>query len=102
MNNLHILNQLYEIELKIAGLGKAEGFERNFRRLYSIFEEEGLFIQNPTNEPYSDSRTDCDASIIGEPSTAMKITKTIKPIIYLKAGDKVQLVQKAVVFVEKI
>ncbi|MEO7524729.1 MAG: hypothetical protein ABIT58_11575 [Ferruginibacter sp.] len=87
---------------KIEHLGEVETFERNFKRLYSIFEEEGLFIQDPTNEIYSASRTDCEASIVGEASSKMKITKTIKPVIYQRTNGNVQLVQKAVVFVEKI
>jgi hypothetical protein len=100
-NSLLIINQLFEIQQKIKEMGKAEGFERNFNRLFSIFEEEGFIVQNPTNEPYTDSRTDCEASIAGSLSAKMKITKTLKPIIYRKENAGVQLLQKAVVIVEK-
>lgn len=101
-STLHIINQLFEMQAKIRDLGQSSSFERNFNRLFSIFEEDGFLIQDPTNEMYNDSRTDCEASIIGNVSSKMKITKTLKPIIYKKAGDNVQLVQKAVVLVEKI
>ncbi len=103
MNTLpvQVINQLFEIQNKIKEIGHAAGFERNFNRLLSAFEEEGFIIQDPTNEAYSDSRTDCEASISGALSSKMKITKTLKPVIYKKAGDAVQLLQKAVVIVEK-
>lgn len=104
MNNntsLHIINQLFEIQHKINEQGTAAAFERNFNRLSAIFEEEGFIIQDPTNEQYTDSRTDCEASIVGSMSSKMKISKTLKPIIYKKADGAVQLVQKAVVLVEK-
>lgn len=82
-------------------MGKAESFERNFNRLFAVFEEDGFIVQNPTNEAYSDSCTDCEASIAGSLSSKMKITKTLKPIIYRKDNANVQLLQKAVVIVEK-
>ena len=100
-NTLQIINQLFEIQHKIKELGQTQGFERNFNRLASIFEEEGFIIQDPTNEIYQDSRTDCEASIVGNVSPKMKITKTLKPIIYKKTDNAVQLIQKAVVLVEK-
>ncbi|MGC4101192.1 hypothetical protein [Ferruginibacter sp.] len=100
-NTLQIINQLFEIQYKIKELGQAQGFERNFNRLSAIFEEDGFIIQDPTNETYNDSRTDCEASIVGSVAAKMKITKTLKPIIYKKADSAVQLVQKAVVLVEK-
>lgn len=100
-NSLLIINQLFEIQQKLREMGKAESFERNFNRLFAVFEEDGFIVQNPTNEAYSDSRTDCEASIAGSLSSKMKITKTLKPIIYRKDNANVQLLQKAVVIVEK-
>lgn len=100
-NSLLIINQLFEIQQKLKEMGKADSFERNFSRLFTIFEEDGFIVQNPTNEPYTDSRTDCEASIAGNLSSKMKITKTLKPIIYKKENTNVQLLQKAVVIVEK-
>ena len=102
MNAIQILNQLYEIQHKIESNQEPASFERNFTRLYSLLKEDGFFMHNPTNEIYLESRTDCEASIVGQPSSKMKITKTIKPIIYQTIDDKVQMVQKAVVLVEKI
>ena len=100
-NTLQIINQLFEMQYKIKDLGQLAAFERNFNRLNAVFEEEGFLIQDPTNEMYNDARTDCEASIVGSVATKMKITKTLKPIIYKKDGSTVQLVQKAVVLVAK-
>jgi len=99
---LQIINQIFEIKNKISSLNETASFERNFNRLYAIFEEDGYIIQDPTNEHYEASRTDCEASIVGNVSSKMKITKTLKPIIYQKLQGNVQLQQKAVVIVEKI
>jgi hypothetical protein len=98
---LQLINQFFEIQHKLKESGQSAGFERNFNRILSIFEEEGFIIQDPTNEPYNDSRTDCEASIVGNASSRLKITKTLKPVIYKKQQDGVQLLQKAVVLVEK-
>ncbi|MEO5943463.1 MAG: hypothetical protein ABIP30_15015 [Ferruginibacter sp.] len=98
---LQIINQVFELQYKISAVEGATNFERNFTRLFSIFQEEGFIIQDPTNEPYLSSRTDCEASIVGTPSSKMKITKTLKPIIYQKNDNGIQLLQKAVVLVEK-
>jgi hypothetical protein len=65
-----------------------------------MFEEEGYIIQDPTGEAYSDTRTDCEASISGRITPKMKITRTIKPIIYQRRDDSIQLLQKAVVIAE--
>ena len=99
---LHIINQIFEIKNKINGFDNAAAFERNFNRLDAIFEEDGYIIQDPTNENYEPSRTDCEANIVGNASSKMKITKTLKPIIYKKLEGNVQLQQKAIVIVEKI
>ena len=97
---LPIINQLFEMQAKIKEAGKAESFERNFNRLYNIFEEEGYLIQDPTGEAYNETRTDCEVSISGRLGSKMKITRTIKPIIYLRKDGHLQLLQKAVVIVE--
>ncbi len=95
------MNQLFEMQAKINESGVAQNFERNFNRLFSLFEEEGYIIQDPTGEAYAETRTDCEASISGRIGSKMKITRTIKPIIYQKKdGGSVQLLQKGVVIAE--
>lgn len=100
VNTVHIINQLFEMEGKINESGMAANFERNFRRLFSIFEEDGFIIQDPTGEAYTESRTDCEASISGKMGNKMIVTRTLKPVIYQKNENGVQLLQKAVVIAE--
>jgi hypothetical protein len=95
-----IINQLFEMQAKLKEKGLAPDFERNFNRLYHVFEEEGYLMQDPTGEAYSETRTDYEASISGKVSTRMKISRTIKPIIYLKKDGAITLLQKGVVIAE--
>lgn len=97
---INIINQLFEMQSKMKETGAAGNFERNFNRLFNMFDEEGYIIQDPSGEPYNDKRTDCEVSISGRLSSKMKITRTIKPIIYLKKDGSLQLVQKGVVIAE--
>jgi hypothetical protein len=101
-NSLQIINQVFEIQNKLNDLKEAPSFERNMNRLFAIFEDEGFVVKNPINELYQESRTDCEASIVGNTSSKMKITKVLKPIIYQKNGEQIQLVQKAIVIVEQL
>jgi hypothetical protein len=98
---LNVLNQVFELQQKIAASSESVNCERNFSRLFNLFEEEGFIIQNPMGETYTESRTDCEASIVGEPAVKMKIQKVLKPAVYRKEDGRLQLVQKAVVIVEK-
>ena len=100
INPVLIINQLFEMQAKVQETGAAQNFERNFNRLFNIFEEDGYIIQDPTGEAYTETRTDCEASISGRIGSRMKITRTIKPIIYQKRDGNVQLLQKAVVIAE--
>ena len=88
------------MQAKLKEAGSMHHLERNFNRLFNLLEEDGFMIQDPTGEAYSETRTDCEASISGRMSSKMKITRTIKPIIYQKKDGSVQLVQKAVVIAE--
>lgn len=99
-NLIKLVNQFFEIRSKISELGKETLFERNFNRINAIFEEENYVVQDPTGEAYAESRTDCEASIVGRVSSKMRITKTLKPIIYQKNETGLHLIQKAVVIVE--
>lgn len=96
-NYLNLINQFFEIKSKIAD----QSIERNLNKIMAIFNEEGFTIIDPTNEKYAESRTDCEASIVGNISSSMIITKTLKPIIYQNVDGKMQLIQKAIVIVEK-
>ena len=57
-------------------------------------------IQDPSGEAYSETRTDCEASISGRMGSKLKISRTIKPIIYQRKDGNIQLIQKGVVIAE--
>jgi hypothetical protein len=98
---IQLINQFLEIKQKINKNIEGDLFERNFNRISSIFESEGYFFNYPLGEKYNETRTDCEASIVGEASSHMIITDVIKPIIYKKEKEGYLLVQKGIVIVEK-
>ena len=100
-NIIQIINQLSEIKQKIVSENLEKKFERNFNRIFSALEDDGFICKNPLGEKYNETRTDCEASIVGEASENMLITQVLKPLIYKKSNDEVSLIQKAVVIVEK-
>lgn len=90
---LEIINQLTNLEQKI---GSNEEHERNFNRIKQALEEMGYTYSFPIGEAYSETRTDVEASIVGETMTDLIITKVIKPIV-IKDN---QIAQRGVVIVE--
>ena len=96
-----IINQVYELQQRIQSMPDAAQFERNFSRLQHTFEEEGFIIRDPLHETYSESRTDYEASIVGDPAAKMTITRVLKPAVYQRNGQDLRLIQKAIVIVEK-
>jgi hypothetical protein len=100
INPVPVINQIFEMQAKMNEKGIAIDFDRNFKRLQNIFEEEGYLVQDPTGETYSETRTDYEASISGRIGSKLKISRTIKPIIYQQKEGKVLLLQKGVVLVE--
>lgn len=99
---INLVNQIFEIEQKNASKGDAADLGRNMERLRHHLEELGLQYHSPLNEKYSDTRTDCVASIVGDlVEASMYITKVIKPVVFQKdATGNRTIVQKAVVIVE--
>ncbi|MDR1682304.1 MAG: hypothetical protein LBS25_02795 [Candidatus Symbiothrix sp.] len=100
-NHVQLINQLLEIKQKIAQEKLESKFERNFNRIFSIFEEAGYLIQYPMGEKYSETRSDYEAAIIGQESNNMVVSQVIKPVIYRKTADSANLLQKGIVVVEK-
>ncbi|MDR0866806.1 MAG: hypothetical protein LBO74_18020 [Candidatus Symbiothrix sp.] len=102
MNNyIQLINQVAEIRQKIVREKLEAKFERNFNRIFAILEEEGFVCQYPLGEKYNETRTDCEATIIGKEAKNMVVTQVIKPIIYKKSPEGLTLVQKGIVMVEK-
>jgi len=111
---IDILNQVFEIEKKVALLHEENSLSRNVNRLKALLENDllqedktiqsGLIYHNPLGERYDDTRTDCEASITGTATEDLYITEVIKPIIFYTFTERGQtmksLVQKAVVIVQ--
>lgn len=101
---LEMINQIFEIEKKVDKLSERNSISRNISRLQDILENlqdgVGFIYHNPIDEPYDETRLDCDANIAGESAENLVITEVIKPIIRYKQGGHTRIVQKAVVIVQ--
>lgn len=110
---LDLINQVFEIEKKATALTETHSIQRNIRNMRNWFERELVFkvgdqlttfsftFHNPLGESYSETRTDCDASIAGSSTEDLVITEVIKPIVWLTIGGVGKnIVQQAVVVVE--
>ena len=103
------LNHIFGLRRKLRRVVEAGSIERSIDALETCFRDqwiwpdEGLVMSDPTGEPYSDTRNDCDASIAGESLENLVIVDTLKPIIRLvvRADGREQsiVVQKAAVVV---
>jgi hypothetical protein len=109
---LDFVNQIFELERKVNNLQEENSLIRNINKIKILIEEElfkgnstiGLSYHNPMGEEYSETRTDCEATIAGDRSDNLEIIEVIKPIIYYSYTDydKVMkiIVQPAVVIVK--
>jgi hypothetical protein len=111
---LDFMNQIFEIEKKSSNLKEENSIQRNLNKMKGILEEEffkgsttiGLTYHNPLGESYSDTRTDCEATISGTGVENLEIIEVIKPIIFYayQENEKIikVIVQPAVVIVQSI
>jgi hypothetical protein len=109
---LDFMNQIFEIEKKCANLNEENSIQRNINKMKGLLEEEffkgsstiGLTYHNPLGEGYSDTRTDCEATIAGTGVENLRIVEVIKPIIFYayRENEKVikVIVQPAVVIAQ--
>lgn len=109
---LDFMNQIFEIEKKSSNLKEGNSIQRNINKIKGILEDEffkgsaqiGLSYHNPIGESYSDTRTDCEATIAGLGVENLEIIEVIKPIIFYayQENEKVikVIIQPAVVIVQ--
>jgi hypothetical protein len=64
-----------------------------------LIAEEGLSFEDITGQPYDETRTDCEASIIGQPSGLLMVAEVVKPLIRQRTGRSSRILQAAVVLV---
>jgi hypothetical protein len=98
---LTVLNNLFEIESKLALHGDSANVGRNAERIRDAFEREGhLFYENPMGQPFNETRTDLDASISGTGTDDLVVVEVIKPVIRAGSKEFSKVVQRGIVVVE--
>lgn len=94
------LNNLYEVEKKLALHGDAGNATRNVEKMKDVLAEMGVFYEDPMGQEFKETRTDLDASISGSGTENLVVVEVIKPIV--RAGEAAfsKVVQKGIVVVE--
>jgi copper chaperone CopZ len=93
------MNQIFEIEKKATNLKEENSIQRNINKMKGIMEEEffkgsstiGLTYHNPLGKDYTDTRTDCEATISGTEVENLEIVEVIKPIIFIPIKKMIKL-----------
>lgn len=94
------LNNLYEIEKKLALHGDVGNATRNVEKMKDVLAEIGVFYEDPMGQDFKETRTDLDATISGSGTESLVVVEVIKPIV--RAGEAAfsKVVQKGIVVVE--
>jgi hypothetical protein len=113
-----VLNQLYELEKKLAKHGDPANLGRNLAKIKDAFFEEGIPVldsageglcirlayEDPLGQPFKETRTDLESTISGAGTEKLVVVEVIKPIIRATVRDDAiefsRIVQKGVVVVE--
>jgi hypothetical protein len=91
-------NLIFELEKKLAG-HDSPAVRRTFDRMKAVLDEAGILLLNPLGEPYVETRTDLEASIMASAKGPLTIVDVIKPIVYTGGGQERALLQRGVVIV---
>ncbi|SDT86868.1 hypothetical protein SAMN05216296_0058 [Pseudomonas pohangensis] len=97
---LSILNNLYEIEKKLAIHGDAGNAARNIEKMKESLAETGIFYEDPMGQEFKETRTDLDATISGSGTEQLIVVEVIKPIIRTGESTYSRVVQKGIVIVQ--
>ena len=97
---LTIINQLYEIEKKLAKVPDTAGLARHMIKMKDALEELGFFYEDPMGQRYMETRTDLEATIAGTGTTELVVVEVHKPIV--RQGKKALsiVIQKGIVVIE--
>ena len=99
-----LLDQLFEVERKLANIQESNSISRNLNKMKDIFEnllsnstslDTGFTYHDPIGEPYNETRLDLEASIAGNSSENLVIKEVIKPIIRYKRVEVLLSPEKA-------
>lgn len=110
---LSLLNNIYEMERKLALHGDAGNARRNIEKIKDIFAEEiftredsvgnkgpvAIFYEDPLGQEFKETRTDLEATISGSGTENLVVVEVLKPII--RIGDKAfsKVIQRGIVIV---
>lgn len=98
--SLIVLNSLYEIGRKLEVHGDPGHAQRNVDRIKEEFEQQSLVIEDPLGQLFKETRTDLEATIVGEGIENLVVTEVIKPVIRWVNGPVSRVVQKGIVVVQ--
>lgn len=97
---LQTLNHLYDAERKLALHGDPGGVMRNIERIKDVLADEKFFYEDPMDQPFSETRTDLEASISGEGTENLRVTEVIKPVVRYGDSHYSRVIQKGIVVVQ--
>ena len=97
---LTLMNNLYEIERKLAVHGDAGNALRNVEKMKAAFAEQNLFYEDPMGETFKETRTDLDATISGSGTENLVVVEVIKPIVRIGEATFSRVIQKGIVLVQ--
>jgi len=97
---LNTLNNVYEVEKKLALHGDSGNATRNIIKIKDSFAEMGVFYEDPMGQDFKETRTDLDATISGSETENLVVVEVIKPIIRAGEMSFSRVVQKGIVVVE--
>jgi uncharacterized membrane protein len=97
---LQVMNNLCDIERKLATNGDPLNARRNVERIKEAFEDQQIFYEDPMGQDFNETRTDLDASITGLGTENLKVVEVIKPIVRCGNKSLSRVVQKGIVVVE--
>ncbi|MBK8613089.1 MAG: hypothetical protein IPN85_06280 [Flavobacteriales bacterium] len=101
---IDILDQVFEIEKKLASIEQTNSIARNINRLKELMaginDDAGLSYEIPLGETFNETRNDVEASISGDSAEDLVITEVIKPIIRYRKGGIALIARKGVVIVQ--
>ncbi len=94
-----VLNQVFEIEKKLASLDDREKLSRPLEKIKTAFDSEDMqfLIDDPIAQKYDITRTDVETTIVGIGHDNLKIIEVFKPIIKITSNGVSRVIQKGVV-----
>jgi len=99
---LKVMNNLYEIDRKLALHGDGGHVMRNVEKIKDALSDHisyEIFYEDPMGQKFKETRSDLDVTITGNSSEDLYVVEVIKPIIRIASSDHRQVIQKGSVVV---